>query len=330
MMAVEETIGGGAGDDAAAAAAALAKAAETAGGQDDQNKGGDDAAKAALAAEAEAKTKAEAAALEEGTFGKDWRDKLAKGDAKKLERLARFASPEALLEAQEAAARKISEGMKPKGKPGEKATEADWQAYRKENGIPDVVDDYVKAIALPDQRVIGDDDKPLVGFFAERALKAGIAPADMAVHLDTYYALQEEQMLEQDKQDSDFKRESTKALRGEYGGDFDANVAALRPYFESVNEDLFGNLLAGRMADGRKIGDHPDILRFFITKAVAENPLATIVPAGGTGAEALDAEIKALETRMGADRNAWFKDDKAQARLQALYTARDKVVAAAK
>ena len=35
--------------------------------------------------------------------------------------------------------------------------------------------------------------------------------------------------------------------------------------------------------------------------------------------ESLEAEIKTLETRMGADRDAWFKDDKAQKRLQALY-----------
>ncbi|WP_189605706.1 hypothetical protein [Mesorhizobium sp. M4B.F.Ca.ET.017.02.2.1] len=267
------------------------------------------------------------AADEDGTWGKDWREKLAKGDTKRLERLGRFASPDALLEAQEAAQRKISEGIKPKGKPGEKATDEDWKAYRKENNIPDGVDDFVKAIVLPDKRVIGDDDKPVVAAFAERAIKKGIAPADMAEMVDEYYALQEEQQFQQATRDQDFKKTTEAELKKEWGGDYAGNFAAMRPYFESVNAELFDNLMGGRMADGKKIGNHPDILRFFVNKAVAENPMATIVPAGGSSVEALHAEIATLEKRMKDDRNAWFKDTAAQSRYRQLITARDKLKA---
>jgi len=262
-----------------------------------------------------------------GPWGDDWREKLAGDDAKKLERLKRFASPEALLIAQEEGARKISEGLKPKAKPGEKATDAEWAAYRKENGIPDTVDDFVKAIPMPDGRQIGDDDKPVLAYFSEKALAKGVDPTSMGVMVDAYYAMQEEQVANVEKADAEFKRASTKALKEEYGGDFDGNVAAMRPYFESVSPELFGNLMGGRMADGSKIGDHPDVMRFFVAKAVAENPLATVLPTGGTGAANLDNEIKTLETRMGADRDAWFKDEKAQARLQQLYDARDRIAA---
>ena len=261
-----------------------------------------------------------------GIWGDDWRDKLAKGDAKKLERLNRFASPEALLEAQENAARKISEGLKPKGKPGDKATDADWQAYRKENGIPEVVDDYVKAIALPDGRQIGEDDKPALAFFSERALKKGVAPADMAVMVDSYYAMQEEQVAEVERQDKEFGRASRKALMEEYGADFDTNVAAMRPYFDGVNPDLFENLMGGRMGDGSKIGDHPDVVKFFIAKAVAENPLASVVtPTGAAGVQAMEDEIKAMETRMREDRVNWHRDEKAQARYRQLIETRDRL-----
>lgn len=264
-------------------------------------------------------------ATQEGPWGNDWREKLAGEDAKKLERLGRFASPEALLEAHEQAAKKISEGLKPKAKPGDKATDDDWKAYRQEMGIPEAVDDYVKAIPMPDGRQIGEDDAPVLKFFSEKALARGVAPADMGILVDAYYAMQEESVANVEKADADFKREGIAALKKEFGGDYDANVAAMRPYFDSVNEELFGNLFGGRMADGSKIGDHPDIVRFFVAKAVAENPLATIVPSGGSGAQALENEIKSLEERMGKDRDAWFKDEKAQARLQQLYDARDKV-----
>ncbi|MCF6118532.1 hypothetical protein L2449_16770 [Mesorhizobium muleiense] len=266
-------------------------------------------------------------AEEEGPWGKDWRDKLAKGDAKRLERLARFASPEALLTAQEEAQRKISEGLKPKGKPGDKATAEEWAEYRKSQNIPEAVDDFVKAIVLPDKRAIGDEDKPVVAAFAERAIKKGIAPADMAEMVDEYYALQEEQQFQQATADADFKKEAEADLKKEWGGDYAGNFAAMRPYFETVSPELFDNLMGGRMADGRKIGNHPDALRFFAAKAVAENPMATIVPAGGSSAEGLHAEIATLEKRMKEDRVAWHKDTAAQDRYRKLITARDKLKA---
>ncbi|RWF71872.1 MAG: hypothetical protein EOQ34_13945 [Mesorhizobium sp.] len=285
------------------------------------------AAPAAAAPAAEPAKPAPGASDEEGTWGKDWREKLAKGDAKRLERLGRFASPDALLQAQEEAQRKISEGLKPKGKPGDKATEDEWAAYRKQNNIPDKVEDFVKAIALPDKRVIGDDDKPVVEAFAERAIKKGIAPGDMSEMVDEYYKLQEETNFQRAQADAEFKKQSEATLKAKWGGDYAGNFAAMRPYFDSVNPELFGNLMGGRMADGSKIGNHPDVLEFFANKAVAENPMATIVPAGGSSAESLHAEIATLEKRMKEDRAGWFKDTAAQQRYRNLITARDKLKA---
>jgi hypothetical protein len=308
------------GADTAAAYAAAAKPNEAAAKPTD--------APAKPAADTAAKPGDTAAKPEEeGAWGKDWREKLAKGDAKRLERLGRFASPEALLDAQEAAQRKISEGLKPKGKPGEKATDEDWKAYRKENNIPDAVDDFVKAIVLPDKRQIGDDDKPIVAAFAERAIKKGIAPADMAEMVDEYYAMQEEQQFQQATADAKNRKESEAELKKEWGGDFAGNIAAMRPYFEGVDKDLFANLIGGRLADGRKIGDHPGVLRFFVTKAVAENPMATIVPTGGQGVDTLNNEIAAMEKRMRDDRVEWHKDTAAQERYRKLITARENLAA---
>jgi hypothetical protein len=296
---------------AASAAADLAKASEA----------------AAAAPAAVDKGKEPATVDDDGPWGKDWRDKLAKGDAKKLAMLGRFASPEALLAAQEEAQRKISEGLKPKGKPGDKATAEDWAAYRKENGIPDAVEDYVKSIQLPDKREIGEEDKPVVEAFAARALARGVAPADMAHMVDEYYSIQEAQIVAQEDADAAFKRESMKALRDEYGGDFDVNVNAMRPYFDGFDADLFGKLMSGRMADGTKIGNDPNIVRFFVNKALSENPMATVVPSGGGNMETLNSEIAAMDKRMREDRVGWGRDSAAQERYRKLITARDKLKA---
>ena len=52
--------------------------------------------------------------VEPTAWGEDWRDKVAKGDAKKLSRLGRYASPEAVVDALIAAQNRISSGdLKP-------------------------------------------------------------------------------------------------------------------------------------------------------------------------------------------------------------------------
>lgn len=262
-----------------------------------------------------------------GPWGDDWRERLAGEDAKRLERLKRFADPSAVLTAYEEAQRKISEGLKPKGKPGEKATDDEWKAYRAEAGIPETVEDFVKAIKLPDNRVIGEADLPVVNAFAERAIKKGVAPGDLAELVDEYYSMQEEVANRQAEEDGKFKTESMKALKSEWGGDYDGNMAAMRPYFDTVDPELFNNLFDGRLADGTKIGNHPAILRFFANKAVAENPMATVFTPGNTAMQSLDGEIAGFEKRMREDRDAWFKDTKAQSRYQQLIDARDKVAA---
>lgn len=255
----------------------------------------------------------------------DWRQKLAGDDKKVLERLGRLSSPADLLKAYREAEKKISEGLKPKARPDEKATEEEWAAYRKEVGIPETVEKFVEEIKLPDGRQIGDADKPLIEAFAERAHKIGVAPADMANLIDEYYAIEEERANLTAEKDAEHRAAVQNELRQEWGGDYKANINAMRPYFEAVNPELFENLMGGRLADGTKVGDHPDVIRFFVAKALAENPAATIVPAGADQMQSINDEIKALETRMRDDRANWFKDTAAQERYQKLLEAQEKL-----
>lgn len=255
----------------------------------------------------------------------DWRQQIAGEDKKALDRLGRFATPADIFKSLREAEKKLSEGVKPLAKPGEKATEEEWANYRKTVGIPESVDDYVKAIELSDKREIGSDDKPVVAAFAERAIKSGVAPKDMAPLIEEYYAMQEEMVAQQAEKDAEAKAKNMQALREEWGGDFKANINSMRPYFESVDSELFDNLFAGRMADGTKIGDHPSVIKFFVAKALQENPAATVVPAGGNQMEAIDTEIKNIKAQMGDPSSAYWKDAALQDRYRKLVAAQEKL-----
>lgn len=264
---------------------------------------------------------------QEGAWPDDWRQKLARDDEKKLERLGRFGGLEDLFEAWLNADKKISEGLRPLEKPGADASDEEWAEYRKSMNIPDELADYTKEIKLPDGREIGEDDQPIIEAFAQRALNRGVAPADMAELIDEYYGIQEEQWAQQEETDANFRRDAMGQLKEEYGGDFKANIAAMRPYFESVDEEMFDNLMGGRLSDGTLIGDNPGVVKFFVNKALQENPAATIMAADGGGLESIESEIKILETRMREDRVNWFKDTEAQQRYEKLIDARDRLAA---
>lgn len=255
----------------------------------------------------------------------DWRQQIAGDDKKALERLGRFTTPAEIFKSLREAEKKISEGVKPLSKPDEKATEEEWASYRKAAGIPDSVDDYVKAIELSDKREIGSDDKPVIAAFAERAIKNGVSPKDMAPLIEEYYAMQEEMVAQQAEKDAEFKASSMQGLREEWGGDFKANINSMRPYFETVNPALFDNLMGGRLADGTVIGNHPDVIKFFAAKALQENPAATIVPAGGNQMESIDTEIKSIKAQMGDPSSSYWKDTAMQDRYRKLVAAKEKL-----
>lgn len=257
----------------------------------------------------------------------DWRQKIAGEDQKVLDKLSRYGSPNDVVKALDEAQRKIRDGVKPIPRPGDKASDEEWAAYRKETGLPDTVEAFVESIKLPDGRKIGDNDKPIIEAFAERAHKMGMQPADMAGLLDEYYAIEEEKAALQSEKDAEYKATAQNQLRQEWGGEYKANINAMRPYFEGVDAEMFDNLMGGRLADGTKIGDSPNVIRFFVAKALQENPAATVVPAGANQIQAIGDEINALEKRMREDRDGWYKDQRAQERYQQLVLARDKLEA---
>lgn len=270
----------------------------------------------------------------------DWRQKVAEhvgaGDkkaiARELKRLERFTDPNGIY----AMSRELESRFDKGGLiriPGEGAKEEEVAAFRKALGVPEKPEDYFKDIKLENGAVIGEADKPLVDSFAEAAHKAGAPPAVVNAALNWYFAGQEKQAAELDAADDTFRREAEQALKNEFGAPYQRYVNSVASVFQSApggtdlqNEgSLYARLMGGRTADGKIIGNDPDMVRWLVGLAREMNPVATVTEGGGSFVS-IDAEIASIEAEMRdpQKRAAYYKDETKQARYRELLGAREK------
>lgn len=269
----------------------------------------------------------------------DWRQKMAEhagaGDpkavARELKRLERITDPTAVFGMYREMESKFSEGGLVKI-PGKKASEEEIKAYHKALGVPEEPKGYVENLKLPNGVTLGEQDKALASDFATAMHKAGAPQAVMDQAMAWYFANEEARAAEVDRQDDENKITSAKALKEEMGGAFQRNINAMSSLFayapggSDVGNDkaLINRLLAGRMADGRIIGDDPDMIRFLVSVAKEVNPVASVVDMADGSSKGVDDEIADIEKLMRSDRRAYDKDTKKQARYLELLEARSK------
>lgn len=303
----------GVGDDKATApdTATGSDAAQT--GKPDDKSGTGDPADTGKDDKGKPAAKGEDKTAVDPDWPKDWREKAAGGDAKKLGRLSRYASPQALADALIAAQNRISAGdLKPVLK--KDATEDQVKEYREAMGIPETADKY----DLKDFE-IGEEDKPLIDAFLVKAHATNQTPEQVKAGVESYYAIVEQIADKRRAQDSTIQKESEDALRKEWGDDFRNNVSLVNSMLDGAPQGLKDRLMLGRMSDGTPIGSDPDMLRYLLGLELERNPTATVVAgAGGNMKETVEDEIKQIETLMSKDRKAYNKDEKLQSRYRQL------------
>lgn len=258
----------------------------------------------------------------------DWRENYAKGDPKILNRLKRFDSPKAAIDSFFAADKKLSSGLHKMALP-DNATPEQLAEWRSTAGIPDSAAGYLEHLALNDGLLIGDDDAPIVGEFLETAHEANMTPAQVSRAINWFFETQEAQAEQQRTSDDANRARFDDELRQEWGTMYRRNLAAVKGLLAGAPEEVSNGIIGGRLADGTPIGNHPATLRWLANLAMEINPAATVVPGAGTNSVGqIESEIAAIEKRMGGDkkeRDAYFKDEAAQARYRDLITARDRI-----
>ena len=251
------------------------------------------------------------ASANKGYWPEDWReryvDKLTDKAGKPLDdaakdkmskRLARYASPRAMIDAGISAQNKISAGGMIKV-PGEDSTPEEIAQYRADMGVPEEAKGY--DLTLGDGLVVGDEDKDIVNSFLEVAHEGNYTQEQVSAGLNWYYKNQENMLVDQYESDTKHRANAEEELRTEWGPEYQANRNLMANYLGSDFAEGTAELIVGaRLADGTPLGNHPDILRGFVTKARAANPMGALVPGTGTKQhEAMVNEIDVLEKKMG-------------------------------
>lgn len=187
-------------------------------------------------------------------------------------------------------------------------------AWRKENGLPDTAESYVKELKLADGLVLADTDKPLVESFAKAAHALDIKQESFNQLVDWYYGTQDAQLAARQAADGTFHDSSLSELVQEWGTEAKKNQAVMANLMEmapgGLSPDGVGTLiLMARTPDGKVLGDHPGVCRFLTQLGREINPESTVVPAGTpNAAAAIDTEIESIRTTyrkaIGGDREA--------------------------
>lgn len=285
--------GGGAAGNAGAAGGAAGGVSGGAGSGAIAGGAGDAGAAAAAAA---------AAAAQQGGFPADWRQKLAGEDKQALKTLERFTSPQAFWQSYDQLRLKMASGelkaVTPK--PDEGAKPEELAAWRKDQGLPESAENYVKEMKLSDGLVLADTDKPLVENFAKVALDNGISQDSFNRVVDWYYQTQDALLGQRQDNDATFHDSSLTELSQEWGPDtkrFQRSIANLMERAPGgLGPEGIGSLiLMSRTPDGKLLGDHPGFNRWAVQMAQELNPESTVVPPGTpNAAAAIDTEMQKI------------------------------------
>lgn len=263
-------------------------------------------------------------------FGKQipatWRQIVAGDNPEHLKTLERFQSPKALYESYAALRGKMSSGELKQISPfPDKGTPEQQAAWRVENGIPlEPKGDKGYKVSLPDGMVLGEDDKAVVEHFAEAAHAAHMRPEHFNSTIAWYLNEKAARAQAMAEKDSEFRMGAEDTLRAEWGGGYRENVARITALLDQAPEGVKDLVAGARAHDGTIIGDHPQVVRWLADIARQLNPAGVNIPAtGGSQAASIEDEIKQIEDVMEKDRRKYNSDEKMQARLRELYTARD-------
>jgi hypothetical protein len=242
----------------------------------------------------------------------DWREKAAAGDAKKLARLGRYASPTALADALIAAQNRISSGDL-KVSLGKDAKPEEIAAYREAHGIPEAPDKYDLG-----GFEVQELDKPIVDTFLAAAHGANMTPAQVQASLAAHAEGVEKAKQAQLAKDNDIKTQAEDKLRGEWGPEYRTNINLITNLLDTAPQGVRDKLLHGRLSDGTPIGSSVEALQFLVGLARERNPAGVVVPSGVATSQSVQDEKSKIEEVMRKDRRAYDRDDKMQARYRQL------------
>jgi hypothetical protein len=331
--------------EAEAAEAVEAEAIEAEAAEKQEDAVQEEPAKKPLAMQDDADDAAAEKAESKPYWPEDWMQKCAehygagdpKATEKELRRIQRISDPAALYGLYREAESRLTSGGLLKV-PGEDASEDELAQYRAALGVPEKPEDYAEGLELENGAVIGDADKPMVDAVFDVLHKAGATKDVSHALVNWYFNNQEQQAAQLDEADDAFQRESVASLKEEWGASFNRRRNAIASLFATApggaaletqdgHPTLYARLVGGRTADGKVIGDDPDLVRWLSGLSNELNPAATISEDGDLSGKSIDDELAEIKKFRAENKNAYFKDEKMQERYRDLLEAQQRIQA---
>jgi len=238
------------------------------------------------------------------TWRDDWRQAMANGDQKELERLQRIASPEALHKSYRELEKKMSSMKLPPTLP-ENPTPEQLAEYRKQVGVPEKFEGYYEK--LPEGLVIGEEDKPAMNMLAERLHAKNVSPDIVADVVDVYYKIQEQNHADMIEAQKSLRQATEDALRKEWGADYRSTVNSIKTMFDGMDPEVKELVEGMQLADGSLAFNHPGFMRWMGSLALQINPAALVMPGqtGGDKTATIKQQLDANFAEMKKNINAW-------------------------
>ena len=179
--------------------------------------------------------------------------------------------------------------------PGKHATDEDWGEVWRKLGRPDTPDGYELVNEMPEGIEQNDD---MLNWFRATAHEIGMTPTQAQKMLGKYNQFlgtqigADEGMVEQLRETTEIE------LKKEYGAAFADRVSNGNAVMQEFGAEGLTEL---QLADGRLLGDHPEIIKMmvnvgeFINSKIGEDVLAGTKSSGGLAPD--DARAKLQEIR---------------------------------
>jgi hypothetical protein len=179
--------------------------------------------------------------------------------------------------------------------PGKHATDEDWSEVWRKLGRPDTPDGYELVNEMPEGIEQNDD---MLNWFRATAHEIGMTPTQAQKMLGKYNQFlgtqigADEGMVEQLRETTEIE------LKKEYGAAFADRVSNGNAVMQEFGAEGLTEL---QLADGRLLGDHPEIIKMmvnvgeFINSKIGEDVLAGTKSSGGLAPD--DARAKLEEIR---------------------------------
>jgi len=245
----------------------------------------------------------------------DWRTKIAATDEKLLKRLERFASPKALTDSYLALEQRIKTGELKLAKLPDDATDEQKAEWRKAQGVPEKVDDYLAE--LPEGLVIGEEEKGLVEDFLKDMHGKDI-PKKFVQEALAWNQKQKE--LQQDalfEANTQAKQLTEDTLRTEFGNEYRANLNQVKALLSSAPDGAGDLLMSAQTPEGVALFNNPGVIRWLVNLAKEINPVATLT-GGSNTPSAIEDRMTTIQKMMGDHSSEYWKGPNAE-KLQAEY-----------